>query len=378
MILPGATLGVLGGGQLGRMFVTAARTMGYRVQVFDPDAESPAGRVADLHLRADFGDTSALAEFGRSCAAVTTEFENVPAAALRLLSGLCVVRPSADAVAIAQDRAAEKRFIQAAGIDVAPFVVIESRNAIAAVSDAVAFPAILKRSRFGYDGKGQIVVARAADLDDAFVQLGEVACVLEQRLALASEISVIVARDEAACVAFPPAENRHRNGILDISIVPARVSNRHIERATALAKQIAERLDYYGVLAVEFFITQDDRLYVNELAPRPHNSGHYTLDACVTDQFEQQVRTLCGLALGDTRLLSPAVMVNLLGDVWRGTDLTQAPAWDLVLKVPHVKLHLYGKAEARSGRKMGHYTCLAPTVDEALRCAEAVRADLLG
>ena len=367
MILPGSTLGVLGGGQLGRMFTVAARTMGYAVWVYDPDPASPAAAIADRHICAPFGDTQALMDFGRACAAITTEFENVPADTLRRLGEHCPVRPGADAVAITQDRIAEKRFLRRTGVPVARFFAIESPADVAVAAQCVVMPAILKRSRLGYDGKGQIPIAHESELPGAFAALGSVPCVLEQRLALELEISAIVARDAAGHIAaFPVAENRHRHGILDMSIVPARVAADLAQQASEIAGALAEALQYCGVLTVEFFVVEGG-LVVNELAPRPHNSGHYTLDACVTDQFEQQVRALCGLPLGETRLLTPAAMVNVLGDVWAGG----MPAWDALLAQPATKLHLYGKNEPRAGRKMGHFTCLAPSADEAVAIAEA-------
>ena len=372
MIFPDAMLGMLGGGQLGRMFTLAAHAMGYRVAVLDPDRLSPAGAIADVHLRAHYQDRDALQQLADSCAAVTTEFENVPADSLRWLAAHCAVRPAGDCVAVAQDRIREKRFLRQAGFDVAPFAAIDCIEDFAGVDPAL-LPGILKRARFGYDGKGQARVTDADEARRAFVRLGGEACVIEKHLALACEVSVVAARGEdGATRSFCVAENRHRNGILDVSIVPARVGAELAARAQACAADIAAKLDYVGVLAVEFFVTGEDALLVNEIAPRPHNSGHYTIDACATSQFEQQVRTLCGLPLGDTRLLSPVAMVNLLGEVWhRG-----APAWDKVFECPEAKLHLYGKHEARAGRKMGHYTVLGASADDALGKALAVRSHL--
>lgn len=372
MIFPDAMLGMLGGGQLGRMFTLAAHAMGYRVTVLDPDPLSPAGAIADVHLKAAYQDVEALQQLADTCEAVTTEFENVPADSLRWLAKHCAVRPAGDAVAIAQDRAREKRFIRSCGIEVAPFAVIGEPGDLDR-ADPKLFPGILKRARFGYDGKGQARVADAAGAKTAFDGMGAEPCVLEQRIDLACEISVVVARGaDGAARAFPVAENRHRNGILDLSIVPARVSPALAQRAADWALKIAEKLDYCGVLAVEFFVTRGGELLVNEMAPRPHNSGHYTIDACVTSQFEQQVRTLCGLPLGDTRLLSPVVMVNLLGEAWQhGT-----PQWGRVLEGPGARLHLYGKHEARGGRKMGHFCVLGEHTESALAQAVAARAAL--
>ncbi|MBY0270341.1 MAG: 5-(carboxyamino)imidazole ribonucleotide synthase [Burkholderiales bacterium] len=372
MIFPDAMLGMLGGGQLGRMFTLAAHSMGYRVTVLDPDPLSPAGAIADVHLKAAYQDREALQQLADSCAAVTTEFENVPADSLRWLASHCAVRPAGDAVAIAQDRIREKAFVRACGIEVAPYAVIENISDIDG-ADAKLFPGILKRARFGYDGKGQARVSNAAEARKAFKDMGAESCVLEQRVALKCEISAVVARGaDGIGRGFPVAENRHRNGILDVSIVPARVAPELAQRATDWALTIAEKLDYCGVLAVEFFVTGSGELLVNEMAPRPHNSGHYTLDACATSQFEQQVRTLCGLALGDTRLLAPVVMVNLLGEAWQHGQ----PQWERVFNVPEAKLHLYGKHEARDGRKMGHYTMLGATADAALQKALIVRSAL--
>jgi 5-(carboxyamino)imidazole ribonucleotide synthase len=372
MIFPDAMLGMLGGGQLGRMFTLAAHTMGYRVTVLDPDPLSPAGAIADVHLKAAYQDREALQHLADTCMAVTTEFENVPADSLRWLAAHCAVRPAGDAVAVAQDRVREKRFLSGNGFPVAPFAVIERASELDGI-EASLLPGILKRARFGYDGKGQARVATVAEARAAFVALGSETCVLERMIELRSEVSVVVARGaDGETRTFPVAENRHRDGILDVSIVPARVAADVARAAECAAAGVAEKLDYCGVLAVEFFVTADGSLLANEIAPRPHNSGHYTIDACATSQFEQQVRTLCGLPLGDTRLLSPVVMVNLLGEVWqRGM-----PAWDRVFAAPGGKLHLYGKHEARPGRKMGHYTVLGNTADEALERALEVQAAL--
>jgi 5-(carboxyamino)imidazole ribonucleotide synthase len=372
MIFPDAMLGMLGGGQLGRMFTLAAHSMGYRVTVLDPDPLSPAGAIADVHLKAAYQDVEALQQLADSCEAVTTEFENVPADSLRWLAKHCAVRPAGDAVAIAQDRIREKAFVRACGIEVAPYAVIEKAADLDA-APAALFPGILKRARFGYDGKGQARVANAAEAKQAFAEMGAESCVLEQRIALKCEISAVVARGaDGRGRGFPVAENRHRNGILDVSIVPARVTPALAQRAEQWALKIAEALGYCGVLAVEFFVTESGELLVNEMAPRPHNSGHFTIDACMTSQFEQQVRTLCGLPLGDTRLMSPVVMVNLLGEAWQqGT-----PQWERVLNMSDAKLHLYGKHEARGGRKMGHYTVLDHSADAALQKALITRAAL--
>ncbi|RJQ46725.1 MAG: 5-(carboxyamino)imidazole ribonucleotide synthase [Gammaproteobacteria bacterium] len=372
MILPGGALGVLGGGQLGSLFTVAARAMGYRVTVLDPDPHCPAARLADRHLCANYDDPGALNDLGKTCAAVTVEFENVPAQSLEFLATRCVVRPAARAVAIAQDRSAEKTFLQQEGFPVAPFIALRDEAQLTTIP--FPFPALLKRSRLGYDGKGQAQVDSRQEAVAAFNEFNQEPCVLEQRLALQQEISVILARGaDGATACFPVAENQHRNGILNVSIVPARISASLANRATEMAAQLARRLDYCGVLAVEFFLLAGGKLVVNEIAPRPHNSGHYTLDACVTSQFEQQVRALCGLPLGGARLLSPAVMVNLLGDLWAEGE----PRWEEVLQHPQVKLHLYGKSGPRAGRKMGHFTCLDESVEQALAAALEIKARLL-
>ena len=373
MIEPGAMLGLLGGGQLGRMFAMAAQSMGYQVLVLDPGAHSPAGSVADDRLAADYLDAGALREMAERCRAATTEFENVPAESLRVLSAHCVVSPSAESVSIAQDRIREKTFLRDHGIAVAPFAVIRTNADIAAPGIADLLPGVLKVSRFGYDGKGQARVATVSELVAAFDALGRETCVLERFLPLDKEISVVAARGfDGEVRTWPVAENRHENGILDVSIAPARVPEEVAEKARALAIEVAQKLDYCGVLCVEFFVLQDGSLLVNEIAPRPHNSGHYTIDACVTSQFEQQVRVLCGLPLGDTAMHGPAVMVNLLGDLWAAGE----PRWEQVLRHERAKLHLYGKSEARPGRKMGHFTVLGEHIEAALELALSIKAGL--
>jgi 5-(carboxyamino)imidazole ribonucleotide synthase len=367
MITPPATLGILGGGQLGRYFVIAARTMGYRTIVLEPDSQAPAGLVADEHLVAAYDDAISLEHLASECAAVTTEFENPPAAAMELLSTRTTVQPSPTAVAIAQDRRAEKAFLRAAAIPIAPYLVIESADHVE-VSAMFEYPAILKTVRMGYDGKGQVTVAAHGDLAAAWAQLGRQPCVLEQRLHLDGEVSVVLARNAHGDTAiFPTAHNTHVDGILDCTVVPFDAPG-----AEELATTIAATLEYVGVFAVEMFIV-DGRLLVNELAPRPHNSGHWTLDAARTSQFEQQVRAVCGAGLGDPSLSAPAAaMVNLLGDLWGGGE----PDWSVVLADPEASLHLYGKASARPGRKMGHITVTASSPEEAERKARALRASL--
>ncbi|HZA94455.1 MAG TPA: 5-(carboxyamino)imidazole ribonucleotide synthase [Gemmatimonadales bacterium] len=370
MILPGATVGVLGGGQLGRMFTLQARTMGYQVVVLDPDPLSPAGTVADRQIRAAYDDERALAELAKCCSAVTTEFENVPAHALEQLAQSAVVRPPVKAVATAQDRITEKTFFQRHGFATATFRPVRNQEELKAAMGEVPLPAVLKTSRLGYDGKGQAVVTNEAEASRAFERFGRVPCILEERVKLDCEMSVVLARSaEGECAAFPAAENRHRNGILETSVVPARISEKTAEDARALATSAAVAMDYVGVLGVELFVAGGGQLLVNEMAPRPHNTGHYTLDACSVNQFEQQLRTLCGLPLAQPWLLSPVAMINLLGDLWSEGE----PRWEEALRRPGVRLHLYGKAEARPGRKMGHLNCLAHDADRALAIALEAR-----
>ena len=389
------TLGVLGGGQLGRMFVHAAQALGFRVAVLDPDPASPAAAAADAHVHTAYLDPAGLQALAAQCAAITTEFENVPAAALQSLAAQRVVAPPASAVQVCQHRAAEKRCFVAAGVPCAPFAVIDSAADLAAAAQSVSFPAILKTSQLGYDGKGQRAVADAASLPAAFDALGGVPCVLEQRLPLALEISVIVARGaDGQVVALPPQQNLHRDGVLAVTQVPAPdVAPATAAAALQAAQGLAHALGYVGVLCVEFFVLADGSLVANEMAPRPHNSGHYSIDACDLSQFDLQVRTLAGLPLVAPRLHSPAVMLNLLGDLWfapsdapsiapsdaSATAATpRTPDWPALLALPGVHLHLYGKAEPRPGRKMGHLTVTAvtPQAARAVALQVAVRLGL--
>lgn len=380
---PGSWLGLLGGGQLGRMFCMAAQSLGYRVAVLDPGSESPAGSVADLHVQADYDDATALERLAGMCAAVTTEFENVPAGSLAWLADHCVVSPAAACVAIAQDRLAEKRFIENCGIGVAPYAAVLQAAEIDQVADDL-FPGILKVSRLGYDGKGQVRVANREQARAAFDSLDRAPCVLEKRLALDYELSVVLARGfDGACAVYPVSENVHRDGILARSTVPAQSPDASLSRiASEAALNIARRLDYIGVLCVEFFVTADGSLLVNEIAPRPHNSGHYSIDACITSQFEQQARILARLPLGSVRQHSPAVMLNLLGDLWfqagaeAGLGTPVEPDWAALLAQGDAKLHLYGKREPRPGRKMGHVTIAASSAEAAEAGAVAASAAL--
>jgi len=374
-IPPGSWLGLLGGGQLGRMFCMAAQSLGYKVCVLDPSSDGPAAAVADDQIVADYTDERALAELARRCSVATTEFENVPATALTFLARHCSVSPDAESVAIAQDRIAEKRFVAACGLAVAPHAVIEHDADFEAL-DPKIFPAILKSARLGYDGKGQQAVATVQEARAAWSATRSVPCVLEKKLALRQEVSVVAcrARDGSTAI-FPLAENEHRGGILATSTIPARVEADIAQRAREAALTVAQRLGYVGVLCVEFFVLDDGALLVNEIAPRPHNSGHYTIDASVCSQFEQQARVLANLPLGDTSQTMAAVMLNVLGDLWFADapgSTVREPDWAAVLAIPGAKLHLYGKSEARKGRKMGHVTCVATNLAEAKERADRV------
>ena len=369
-------LGMLGGGQLGRFFVIAAHELGYKVTVLDPDKNSPAGKIADVHLCANYDDAAALARMAQTCAAVSTEFENVPAETLRFLAQHTVVHPSAEAVSIAQYRVKEKNFFRDSGLPVGPFVAVEKVEDLP--QDGDMYPAVLKVARFGYDGKGQARVANHAEALVAFNNFKQEVCVLEKMLELDCELSVVLARDaQGHIAAFPTAENKHLNGILDISIVPARVSEVQKAKAQELAKQLATKLNYVGVLGVEMFVV-GGKLLLNEIAPRPHNSGHYTIDACVTNQFEQQVRIITGLPLGSSHQHSAAVMVNILGDSWFHGEKNSAlePAWNKAFQHGSLKLHLYGKQEPRVARKMGHFTMLGDNIEDVLNQALVARSEL--
>lgn len=371
-----AVLGMLGGGQLGRYFVMAAHELGYQVWVLDPDADSPAGRIADRHLCAAYDDAAAMAELAAGCSAVTTEFENVPAETLAILAEQVPVHPSAAAVSVCQDRIAEKTFLKKNGLPHGPFAEINTLEDLHA-APAHLFPGILKAARLGYDGKGQAVVNDRAAAEAAWLELGRVRCILEAKLPLDYEMSVVLARGQDGRVkAFPSAENRHRNGILDVSIVPAwRVDQNAVcvtDNAGDVAEKLAGCLGYVGTLGVEFFVSHG-QLVVNEMAPRPHNSGHYTIDACATNQFEQQVRALCGLPLGDSRAHSAAVMVNLLGDLWFDGCKQREPDWAALLAIPGLCLHLYGKQSPRVGRKMGHFTVIGDNAQQVFEGAMQAR-----
>jgi len=381
-LLPGSTangqqttLGVMGGGQLGRMFVQAAQAMGYFTAVLDPDVASPAGLVSHYHIQTDYLDEQGLAQLMQRCAAITTEFENVPAPALMTLGSARPVAPSAEAVGIAQDRVKEKAHFVRCGVPCAPYAVIETAAQLAAVTDDL-LPGIVKTARLGYDGKGQVRVTTRAELATAWDELKGVTCVLEKMLPLKAEFSVIVARGwDGAMVNLPVQLNLHRDGILAVtSAYEGNLPPALAAQAVTATKSIAEELQYVGVLCVEFFLLQDGTLIVNEMAPRPHNSGHYSLDACDLSQFDLQVRTLAGLPLVQPRQHSPAIMLNLLGDLWINHA---SPPWDQLLALPGTHLHLYGKLKASKGRKMGHLTLTGATVAE-VRATALAAAKILG
>ena len=373
-ILPGATVGVLGSGQLGRMFTIAARRLGYRVHTFSPDQDSPTGQVADHEIAASYDDLEAIAAFAREVAAVTFEFENVPSATVDALGPDVVVRPSGHVLHTTQHRVREKQFLAGAGIPVAPFTIVETAEGLQAGIERIGAPAILKTASFGYDGKGQARIARAADALAAWETIGRQPAVLEQVIDFACEVSVVVARGhDGTVVDYGAIENAHARHILDVSVWPARVADETAREAVRVARAACEALDVVGVLCVEMFVTGDGGVIVNELAPRPHNSGHLTIDAHVTCQFEQQLRAVCGLPLGSTRAHAPAAaMANLLGDEWAHGE----PDWASALALPGVKLHLYGKSEARPGRKMGHLTVTGETPAEAEALAREARVRL--
>ena len=379
VILPGATLGVLGGGQLGRMFAQTAQAMGYFTAVLDQDPTSPAGLVSHHHIRTGYEDPQGLAELARLSAAVTTEFENVPAGSLNILAQSVPVSPAGSAVAIAQDRAAEKAHFMKCGVPCAPYAVIETPEQLAAVNDAL-LPGILKTARMGYDGKGQVRVKTHEELNAAWEDLGRVACVLEKMLPLAHECSVIIARGrDGSIVNLPVQHNLHRDGILAVTeVYEGNLPATTVEKAIAAAQSVAIGLDYVGVLCVEFFVLADGMLVVNEIAPRPHNSGHYSQNACDVSQFELQVRCMTNLPLTQPRQHSPSIMLNLLGDLWfKDSDVATTPAWDQVLALPGCALHLYGKHDAKRARKMGHLNITGAT-PEAVRATALKAAAILG
>ena len=374
VIVPGAALGVLGSGQLGRMFAIAARRMGYRVHTFSPEEDSPTGQVADLEVTAQYEDLDALRTFAGGVEVVTFEFENVPIEAVDAIEALAPVRPSGVALHTAQERAREKTFLADRGIPTAPFACAATLDELWDAVARVGTPAVIKTAAFGYDGKGQHKVTTPADIEHIWAAIGHQEAVVEKFVSLQAEISVVAARGVTGeVVEYVPFENRHRNHILDVTTVPAAISPAIAAQAGEIVRDILHELQYVGVLCVEFFLSTDGELLVNELAPRPHNSGHLTVDAAMTSQFEQQVRAICGLPLGSPEILRPAAMANLLGELWVDGE----PNWAAACRFTDVKLHLYGKTNPLPGRKMGHLTAVARTVEEALDRVLAARDALL-
>lgn len=369
-ILPGATLGVLGSGQLGRMFAIAARRMGYRVHVYSPGENTPAGCLADVEYTAPYDDLDAVREFAEACGAVTFEFENVPAETAAAASEKSILRPGADVLAIVQNRKREKSFIRDAGVPVTAFRPVYDQDSLFEAVASLGRPSVLKTAQSGYDGKGQAIVSDDSDPLEVWHAIGAHESVLEAFISFECELSVVGARSVAGeYTDFGVFKNDHADHILDVSVAPAPVDDRISNQAREICRTLMEAMDMTGLLCVEFFLTTDGELLVNELAPRPHNSGHLTFDAAVTSQFEQQVRTMCGLPLGDPSLMKPAAMANLLGDVWEGGE----PDWAAVAGMHDVKIHLYGKRTPHPGRKMGHLTAMADTVDAAEARVRAAR-----
>lgn len=373
-ILPGSTVGVLGSGQLGRMFAIAARRMGYRVHTFSPDEDTPTGQVADLEITASYDDLDAVRNFARGVSAVTFEFENVPASTVAAAAEFAPVRPGGNVLHIAQHRLREKTFLRNAGLPVTPFRRIGGISDLQTAIREMGLPAVLKSAGFGYDGKGQFTIRSAGEVERAWEAVGKQEAVLESFIHFEREVSVVAARSETGDFAhFGVTENRHHNHILDVSISPGDVTPAVFADAIEITRAILEKLEVIGVLCVEFFLCPSGKLLVNELAPRPHNSGHFTFDANMTSQFEQQLRAVCGLCLGSVTQFAPAAMANLLGDLWTGGE----PNWVGTCSAPNVKLHLYGKPEARPGRKMGHLTALANSAAQAASDVERAREALL-
>jgi len=361
-VLPGASIGVLGSGQLGRMFAIAARRMGYRVHTYSPGYDTPTGQVADLEIRGPYEDLDAVAAFAADVSVVTFEFENVPAATAEAAARAAPVRPSGQVLHVSQHRLREKTWLSGHGFPVTPFRAVRSADELAQALVALGCPALLKTAGWGYDGKGQVRITAPGQAAEAWARLGSDEAVLEAFVGFEREVSVVAARGhDGQVVDFGVIENQHIGGILDVSLAPGRVSAGCAARAREITRAVLHDLEVVGVLCVEFFVLADESLLVNELAPRPHNSGHLTFDASLTSQFEQQLRAVCGLPLGATDLLRPAAMANLMGELW----IPGAPRWTDALALPDVKLHLYGKDEARPGRKMGHLTALADTAEAA-------------
>lgn len=373
MIPPGSTIGVFGSGQLGRMFAIEARKLGYRVHTYSPVSDTPTGHIADFEIAADYRDLDRVREFARDVDVVTFEFENVPSTTIETAAEFVPVHPKGDVLHTTQNRLREKTFLSTKGFPVARYSHVTSLDSLKGAVHEIGHPSVLKTAGFGYDGKGQRKVTNIDDCDDAFHGIGGEEAILESFIDFEKEVSVVAARDaEGNFTHFGVIENDHRNHILDVSFAPAEVTSKLRDEAIRITKGIAEEFDYVGTVCVEFFVTGNEDLLVNEIAPRPHNSGHLTFDASVTCQFEQQVRAVCGLPLGSTELMRPAAMANLLGDLWEKGE----PDWSRVLKDPDVKLHLYGKAEARPGRKMGHITAMADSPREAVRIVVDARNSL--
>lgn len=369
-VLPGARIGMLGSGQLGRMFAIAARRMGYRVHTLSPHEDTPTGQVSDLEVIAPLEDLHRVREFARGVDVVTFEFENVPVATAEAAAEIVPVRPAGRVLHITQQRIREKTFLESAGLPVTPFRVVRTPADLAAGVEALGTPAILKTAAFGYDGKGQARIASPSEADAAWASLGRVEAVLETFVDFEREISVVAARGlDGSFAHYGAVENRHRRHILDVTIAPAAIAPSIARDAVEMARVVLEKLDVVGVMCIEYFVRRDGGLLINELAPRPHNSGHFTFDACITSQFEQQLRAACGLPLGSTEQMRPAAMANLLGDLWAHGE----PDWAAACADPCVKLHLYGKTEPRPGRKMGHLTALAESTDAALRAVIEAR-----
>lgn len=372
-IFPNSTIGVFGSGQLGRMFAIEARKMGYRVHTFSPDSDTPTGQVADIETSAAYEDLDAVREFARSVDVVTFEFENVPSAAVDAAAEFVDVHPKGEILHITQNRLREKTFLSKKGFPVTPFRHIKLIDDLRLAADALGYPAVLKTAGFGYDGKGQAKLGAQHDIEPAFEAMNGQEAILEAFVGFEKEVSVVCARDQMGNFAhYGVIENEHANHVLDISFAPAIISKRVFEEAVDIARNIADTMGYVGTLCVEFFVTKDDKLLVNELAPRPHNSGHLTFDACVTSQFEQQLRAVCGLPLGLTEFYKAAAMANLLGDLWEKGE----PDWAAALAEPNVKLHLYGKADPRNGRKMGHLTAIAETANDAAKIVRQAKVEL--
>ncbi|MDQ3712589.1 MAG: 5-(carboxyamino)imidazole ribonucleotide synthase [Acidobacteriota bacterium] len=372
-ILPNSTIGVLGSGQLGRMFAIVARRMSYRVHTFSPESDTPTGQVADFEICADYEDLDAVKEFAKNVDVITFEFENVPFATVEAAEKFAPVRPNGEALHIAQNRLREKNFLAQNGFPVAPYRYIKTLEELQKSCAEIGFSAVLKTAGFGYDGKGQTTIKSLNECKSAFEKIGAAEAVLEAFVDFEREVSVVAARDLQGNFAnYGVIENAHANHILDVSFAPADVSNKIQKEAVEIAREILAKLEVVGVLCVEFFVTKNGSLLVNELAPRPHNSGHLTVDACITSQFEQQLRAVCGFNLGSTNFFAPCAMANLLGDLWNNGE----PNWANALQVPNVKLHLYGKSDARIERKMGHLTALAETANKAVKIVKKARIAL--